>query len=164
VHDFVARYSEQIGRQAVRNFLLRRLRDSFVLKICITLWVLSLYVCWSAWNAERPWLAPLAAAVVAIPLFVLVIYAMHWRKTVWRIRRMQVPMSRVSLNEREMSVASELGIATVPWNLVIDIWEFPGLWLLLLSKNYFVTLPTDGVPAAALAFIRAQVAAAHREK
>lgn len=148
----------------MRNFVLRRLRDSLVLKICIVLWVLSLYLGWSAWNAERAWLAPLVIAVVSLPLFLLVAYAMRWRKTVGHIRRMQVPMARVNLNEWEMSVASELGIATVPWSLVIDIWEFPGLWLLLLSKSYFVTLPTDGVPAAALAFIRAQVAAAHRAK
>ena len=102
-----------------------------------------------------------AVVVVLVPAGVLAVYAAHWRSTVGRIRRMQVPMSRFTLNDMELSVASELGTATIPWALIVEVWEFPELWLLLLSKSYFVTLPTDGVPASALAFIRGKVKAAH---
>ena len=70
---------------------------------------------------------------------------------------MQVPMARFTLNDAELSMASELGSATIPWPLIVEIWEFPGLWLLLLSRSYFVTLPTDGVPAPALEFMRAKM-------
>lgn len=123
---------------------------------------LSGYLCWLVWNGNRSWwVGFVAAVVVLVPGGVLAAYAAHWRGTVARIRRMQVPMSRFTLNDMELSVASELGTATIPWSLIVEVWEFPELWLLLLSKSYFVTLPTDGVPASALAFIRAKVKAAH---
>ena len=73
---------------------------------------------------------------------------------------MQVPMARFTVDETQIAVASELGSATFPWPLILEVWEFPEIWLLLLSKNYFVTLPTDGVPASALEFIRAKVRSA----
>ena len=162
VHDFVARYSEEIGRHAVRRFLLRRLREWFDLKLCLVLAALGGYLCWLVWKGNRSWWVGLmAAAIILIPIAVLAVYAAHWSHTVGRIRRMQVPMSRFTLNDTELSVASELGTATIPWPLIVEVWEFPELWLLLLSKNYFVTLPTDGVPASALAFIRAKVKSAH---
>jgi hypothetical protein len=102
----------------------------------------------------------LAATIVLIPCIVLAVYAAHWHNTVGRIRRMQVPMARFTLDETQIAVASELGSATFPWPLIVEVWEFPEIWLLLLSKNYFVTLPTDGVPASALEFIRAKVRSA----
>jgi len=74
---------------------------------------------------------------------------------------MQAPMARFKLSEIDIAVASELGSATIPWSLVVEIWEYPELWLLLLSKSYFVTLPTQGVPIAALEFLRAKVRSAN---
>jgi hypothetical protein len=66
-------------------------------------------------------------------------------------------MARFTLNDAELSMSSELGSATISWPLIVEIWEFAGLWLPLLSRSYFVTLPTDGVPAHALEFMRAKV-------
>jgi hypothetical protein len=41
--------------------------------------------------------------------------------------------------------------------LILEIWQFQRVWLLLISPSYFVTLPTDGIPAAALEFMRTKV-------
>jgi hypothetical protein len=70
---------------------------------------------------------------------------------------MQVPMARCRLSDTELTIASELGSATIPWTLILEIWQFQRVWLLLISPSYFVTLPTDGIPAAALEFMRTKV-------
>jgi YcxB-like protein len=154
------RYSEGIAREAVQRFIVRRLRELFDLKVCVVAVGTIGYLCWLVWNGDRSWwVGAIAAVLVLIPVGLAAVYAAHWRDTVGRIRQMQVPMARFTLNDAELSMASELGSATIPWPLIVEIWEFPGLWLLLLSKSYFVTLPTDGVPAPALQFMRDKVIA-----
>jgi len=158
VYEFVVRYSEEIAREAVRRFIARRLRELFDLKVCVAVVGTIGYLCWLVWTGNRSWwVGSIAAVVVLIPAGLVAVYAAHWRDTVGRIRQMQVPMARFTLNDAELSMASELGSATIPWPLIVEIWEFPGLWLLLLSRSYFVTLPTDGVPAPALEFMRAKM-------
>jgi hypothetical protein len=138
--------------------VLRRVRELFDLKFCIAALLLTGYLCWLVWNGDRSWwVGFLAAIIVLVPAGVLAAYAAHWHHTVGRIRQMQVPMARFTLNESEIAVASEVGSATIPWSLIVEIWEFPEFWLLLLSKSYFVTLPTDGVSASALEFLRDKV-------
>ena len=163
VHEFVARYSEDVGREAVRRFLGRRVREWLGFKLCALALGLAGYLGWLIYTGNRSWwVGLLAATLILIPAVVLASYAVHWHNTVGRIRRMQVPMARFTVDETQIAVASELGSATFPWPLILDVWEFPELWLLLLSKNYFVTLPIDGVPDSALEFIRAKVRSAHR--
>jgi hypothetical protein len=162
VHEFVARYSEEIGRAAVQRFLLRRLWELLDFKFCAALLILIAYLGWLLWTGNRSWWVGLVAALIVLfPAVLLGAYAAHWRNTVGRIRQMQAPMARFTLSETDIAVASELGSATIPWSLVVEIWEYPELWLLLLSKSYFVTLPTEGVPVAALEFLRAKVRSAH---
>jgi hypothetical protein len=162
VHEFLARYSEDVGREAVRRFLGRRMREWLGLKLCLAALALTAYLGWLIYTGNRSWwVGLLAATLILIPSIVLASYAVHWHNTVGRIRRMQVPMARFTVDETQIAVASELGSATFPWSLIVEVWEFPELWLLLLSKNYFVTLPTDGVPASALEFIRAKVRSTH---
>jgi len=164
VHEFVARYSEEIGREAVRHFVARRLREWLGLKLCAVALLLTGYLGWLVYTGNRSWwVGLLAATIILIPCIVLAAYAVHWHNTVGRIRRMQVPMARFTLDDTQIAVASELGSATFPWPLILEVWEFPGLWLMLLSKNYFVTLPTDGVSASALQFIRAKVRSARAD-
>ena len=161
VHEFLARYSEDVGREAVRRFLGRRVREWLDFKLCAAALILTGYLGWLIYIGDRSWwVGLLAATIILIPCIVLAVYAAHWHNTVGRIRRMQVPMARFTLDETQIAVASELGSATFPWPLIVEVWEFPEIWLLLLSKNYFVTLPTDGVPASALEFIRAKVRSA----
>jgi hypothetical protein len=146
----------------VHRFLRRRLSGLFDLKFCAAVFALILYLGWLLWTGNRTWwVALLGAAVLLIPAVVLSAYAAHWFRTVGRIRQMEVPMARFKLSQTDLAMASELGSATIPWSSIVEIWEFPDLWLLLLSKSRFVTLPTDGVPAAALEFVRAKVRSVH---
>jgi hypothetical protein len=162
VHEFVARYSEDIGREAVRRFLRRRLRQLLDFKFCAALFVLTACLGWLLWTGNRSgWVGLLAALIVLMPAVMLGAYAAHWRNTVGRIRQMQAPMARFTLSESDITMASELGSAIIPWSLIVEIWEYPELWLLLLSKSNFVTLPIEGVPVAALEFLRAKVRSAH---
>ena len=152
------RYSEEIAREAVRRFLARRLRELFDVKFRIAAVVAIGTLCWLLWTGNRSWLVgAVATLLVLVPVALLAVYAAHWRNTVVRIRQMQVPMARCRLSDTELTIASELGSATIPWTLILEIWQFQRVWLLLISPSYFVTLPTDGIPAAALEFMRTKV-------
>jgi hypothetical protein len=152
------RYSEEIAREAVRRFLARRLRELFDVKFRIAAVAAIGTLCWLLWTGNRSWLVgAVATLLVLVPVALLAVYAAHWRNTVVRIRQMQVPMARCMLSDTELTIASELGSATIPWTLILEIWQFQRVWLLLISPSYFVTLPTDGIPAAALEFMRTKV-------
>ena len=158
----MARYSEDNGRAAIQRFLWRRLSGLFDLKFCAVVLALLGYLGWILWNGNRGWwMIWIAAAIVFIPSLVLGAYTVHWLRTVGRIRQTQAPMARFKLTETELVMASELSSATIPWSSILEVWEFPDLWLLLLSRSEFVTLPTDGVAGAALDFVRAKVRSVH---
>lgn len=160
VHEFVVRYSEGAAREAVWRFVGRRVRHLFDLKLCVALLVLIGTLCFGLYRGEQArWVAWLSGAIALILLGMLIGVIGQSLATLWRIRQMKVPMARVVVNDVEISLASELGSATIPWVLISEIWEFEQVWLLVMTKAYFIALPIDGVPVVALEFMRSRVGA-----
>lgn len=158
MREVKVRYSEALVREAVRAFYWRTLRQRFgwtgALAFVVTLAALAFLVL----ADDRSWIVGFAGACLVFVVVILAFgYIAHYRNTMRRFRRMTNPEARFVFTERDFSVTSELGSATLPWSSVREVWAFPRLWLLLLSRSSFVTLPLEGVDQEVLSLVRAKV-------
>jgi hypothetical protein len=158
MHRIDVRYSEVLARQAVRAFYWRTLRERFgwsgALAFVVSLSALVFLVL----GGDRSWIVgATGACLVFVVLVLLAGYIAHHRNTVGRVRRMTDPRAQFAFSETDISLASELGSATLGWDAVREVWAFPRFWLFLLSRSSFFMLPTDGIGEDVLAFVRGKV-------
>ncbi len=118
MHQVDVRYSETLARQAVRAFYWRTLRERFgwsgILAFIVSLAALVFLVL----GGDRSWIV---GAVGACLLFVVLAfvagYIAHHRNTVGRLRRMTNPQARLVFGDRDVSISSDLGSATLLWDV-----------------------------------------------
>src|SRR5262249_17290142 len=107
---------------------------------------------------DRSWVVGFTAACLLICAFILAWgYWAHTRATTARFRRMTDPNAQFVFRDRDFSITSDLGSATLLWSSVREVWAFPDFWLFLLSRSQFLTLPIQGVSRDALALVRSKV-------
>ncbi len=146
------RYSEAMVRRAVRVFVWRRLRRMLWIEVVL---VAAVLLGWRAW----PLIAGTALTLSALLLLtVLLVWRAHWRHSVGVFRAMDPPEADFSFDEQGLSARSSEGAVTLPWRKFAEAWEQPGFWMLLIGTNAFITLPLDGLPAEAEAFVRERFA------
>lgn len=138
------RYSEPLLRAAVRAFCVRAVVRGLGLRFFVVLVIVIACVTALLAQGARGWAVPLMlSALLFVALFIVSIYVAHFRNTLGTFRRMRRPESTLSFDEEQFTLASELGSATLPWSAVTEVWRYPRFWLLLLSRNQFVTLPIE---------------------
>ena len=148
------RYSEPLLREAVRAFVTRAIVRGFGLWFFIACAVVASSITYLVSHGDRSWLVgALAAMLIFVAVFFLVIYLAHYRNTVGRFRQMRVPEATFSYTEERFTLTSELGTATLPWSSITEVWHYPRFWLLLFSRSQFSTLPLDCLDAETQAFI-----------
>jgi hypothetical protein len=84
------------------------------------------------------------AATVLLILIVLV-YFMHYRRGMARLRRMKMPHSTILLIAATFMLTADSGSWSVPWRTFTELWQFREFWLLLTSPNQYITLPMEGL-------------------
>ena len=158
MHQVDVCYSEALAREAVRAFYWRTLRERFgwsgALAFIVSLAALTFLVL----AGDRSWFVGAVGACLLIVVLILVLgYAAHYRNATQRFRRMADPVARFVFAERDFSISSELGSATLAWSSVREVWAFPRFWLILLSRSHFVTLPLEGIGEDLQSFVRGKV-------
>jgi hypothetical protein len=94
-------------------------------------------------SGDRSWLVGLiGAALVFGTLFPGALYLVHYRGSLGRLRRMRSPEATFEPGADGFRVASDAGLAEIPWAQVTELWRFPEFWLVLFSPAQFMTLPT----------------------
>ena len=148
------RYSEPLLREAVRAFVIRAITRGFGLRFFVACAVVGVCVAYLVSHGDRSWVVgALAALLVFVAVFFLVIYLAHHRNTVGRFRQMRVPEATLSYTEEQFTLTSELGSATLPWSSITEVWRYPRFWLILFSRSQFSTLPLDCLDTDTQAFI-----------
>ena len=110
------------------------------------------------WASGRRFGAGAAVAGLTFLLaFVATIWRAHFVNTVGRFRSMDPPSARVVFGDHNLTVASNLGISTVPWSSFKELWDLDDAWLLFLTPNQFMSLPMAGLPETVRNHIRARV-------
>ena len=120
------RYTEPLLREAVRAFVFRALarRLGWLFLVAVTLLVVaiaSLLV-----QQERSWVVGfLVASFLFAGIFVAALYVAQHRNVIERFRQMRTPEATFRYDEHELTFASDLGTATLPWSAIKEVWRYP---------------------------------------
>ena len=132
-------YSEALIRRAVNAFWWRVVGWRFLIaELVVAASLVSLVT-----SGDRSWLVGAVGAVLALgTLFLGALYLVHYRGSVGRFRRMRSPEATFAPNADGFRIASDTGLAEIPWAQVRELWRFPDFWLVFFSPAQFMTLPT----------------------
>ena len=122
MNPVVLHYSEPLVREAVWAFVRRAVWRGFGARFFVLVAALTVFVVYLWISGERGWLLGALAATLAFAGAALVaIYVAHHRHTVGRFRQMRTPEARLSYDEAQFTIASELGSTTFPWSAITEV-------------------------------------------
>ena len=149
-------YSEALVRRAVGAFWWRTTGVRYVVALSLVL----LGLCLRVADGDRSWVVGLLGAGLALGVFFAVaLYVVHYRGSLARFRRMRVPEATLEGGEERLCIRSDVGGSDVVWSAITEVWTFPDVWLLFLSRAQFITLGTADLDSAARHYIREKVKA-----
>ena len=137
-HETTLIYSESLLRQAVFGFWRRSVGIGFFVALLIAALGLIVLVA----LGQSSWIiGGLAAVLVVGVAFAIVVYVVHYRRSLQKFRQMDKPQATFRADESSFTMSSDIGTTTLQWTAVKELWQFSNVWLLLYSKAQFTTLP-----------------------
>jgi drug/metabolite transporter (DMT)-like permease len=155
-HEATLIYSETLLRQAVFAFWRRSVGVGFIVALLVGALGLIVLIA----QGVASWLAGALAAVLVLGIgFAAAVYFVHYRKSLRKFRQMDKPQATFRADESSFTMSSDIGATTLQWSAVKELWQFPGVWLLLYSKAQFSTLPLACLSPETQAYIVQRVRA-----
>jgi drug/metabolite transporter (DMT)-like permease len=155
-HETTLIYSETLLRQAVFAFWRRSVGVGFIVALLVGALGLIVLIA----QGVASWLAGALAAVLVLGIgFAAAVYFVHYRKSLRKFRQMDKPQATFRADESSFTMSSDIGTTTLQWSAVKELWQFPGVWLLLYSKAQFSTLPLACLSPETQAYIVQRVRA-----
>ncbi|WP_426342154.1 YcxB family protein [Pseudoduganella sp. S-14] len=155
-HQATLTYDKQLLRRAVLAFWRRSVGISLPLALSFA----TIAFVWLLVEGESSWfVGALGAALAFAFAIVLAIYVVHYRNVMEKLHDMGRPQALFIAEASTFSVSSGIGSSTMQWSSVVEIWCFPGFWLLLFSKAQFMTLPLETVSPEMQVFVLRSVQA-----
>jgi drug/metabolite transporter (DMT)-like permease len=149
-HEATLIYSTTLLRQAVFAFWRRSVGVGFFVALLIA--ALGLVVLVALGQAS--WIIGGLAAVLVLGIaFAIVVYVVHYRRSLRKFRQMDQPRATFRADDSSFTMSSDIGTTTLQWSAVKELWQFPNVWLLLYSKAQFTTLPLACLPAETQTYI-----------
>ena len=149
-------YSEALVRRALGAFWRRTFGWRFVIAIGLVLASMT----YSLAIGDRSWWIGVSGSLAFMGIaFGLTFYVAHFRGSMGRLRAMKSPEARFEPGEQRFRFTSDVGSSEMPWNVITEVWQFPGFWLLMLGRGQFITFPLDQVPEDARRFILERIRA-----
>jgi hypothetical protein len=156
---FSVRYEEAVLKAAVRKYVLRAafLEHTWWSVLAIS-GVLGCALLLFAFHDRTFGTGLFAGLIAAVALLFVFTGWAHWRGMRAKLRRMREPKATFRLSDDDVAIEVDSGSSRLPWTTIKAIWRFDRVWLLMLASNQFVTLPLQGAPPDALAFLDSKVA------
>lgn len=137
-HEATLIYSTALLRQAVFAFWRRSVGVGFFVALFIAAIGLVVLVA----LGQSSWIiGGLATVLVVGVAFAIVIYVVHYRRSLQKFRQMDKPQALFRAEASSFTMSSDIGTTTLQWSAVKELWQFQNVWLLLYSKAQFTTLP-----------------------
>ena len=156
-HEATLIYTEPLLRQAVFAFWRRSVGVGFAIALVVLALGLGALVVQGAGS----WLVSALATVFLVGVvFATVLYVVHYRSSLRKFREMGNARATLRAEESSFTITSAIGTATLQWSAVKELWQFPGVWLLLYSKAQFTTLPLACLSPEMQSFVLQRVRAA----
>jgi hypothetical protein len=148
-------YTETMVRQAVREFMVRRVLkrwEFWVLEVVLIGWAIYLR------QDQQVFWAGILAGVSVLPiLLVLAVWRAHWVNTVGKFRRMRSPEATFTFDEKNLVVQSFEGEAKVPLGSIVEVWKLKDFWMLFFATNSFMTLPIGQLDGQGMKMLEARL-------
>jgi len=149
-HEATLIYSTTLLRQAVFAFWRRSVGLSFFVALLIAALGLVVLVA----LGQSSWIIGGLATVLAVgAAFAIVVYVVHYRRSLHKFRQMDTPQATFRADESSFTMTSDIGTTTLQWSAVKELWQFSNVWLLLYSKAQFTTLPLACLPPETQTYI-----------
>ena len=149
-HEATLIYSTTLLRQAVFAFWKRSVGVGFFVALLIAAIGLVVLVV----LGQSSWIiGSLGAVLVLGTAFTIVVYVVHYRRSLQKFHQMDNPQATFRAEESSFTMVSDIGTTTLQWSAVKELWQFPNVWLLLYSKAQFTTLPLSCLPSETQAYI-----------
>jgi drug/metabolite transporter (DMT)-like permease len=147
-------YSEALVRRAVRSFWHRSLGWKYIAALLILFAGLASML----WGGDRSWQVGVGGAVLGFGvLFGVVLYLAHYRASLTRFRRMQIPEASLELGDERFRISSDVGSSDLAWSVITEVWRFPEFWLIFVSRGQFITIPTADLDPETREFLIAKI-------
>jgi hypothetical protein len=156
-HETTLIYTEALLRQAAFSFWRRTVGIGFFASLAAVAVCLGVFVA----EGDSSWLVGALATVLLMGIaFATALYFVHYRNSMHKFREMGHAQATFRADESSFTISSSIGTSTLQWSAVRELWQFPGVWLLLYSKAQFSTLPLAGMSPDMQAFVAQRVRAA----
>lgn len=153
-HQATLIYTERVLREAAFAYWRRSVGVGFL--VALTVVALSLGVLVA--QGETSWLVGVLGSVLVLGVaFAAALYFIHYRNSLRRLRDMGNPQATFRAEESSFTLSSGIGTTTLQWSAVKELWQFPGVWLLLYSKAQFSTLPVACLSVEMQAYVMQRV-------
>ncbi|MDN5943542.1 MAG: hypothetical protein L0H94_16820, partial [Nitrospira sp.] len=127
-HEATLIYNTTLLRQAVFAFWRRSVGVGFFVALFIAAIGLVVLVA----LGQSSWIIGGLAAVLAVGVaFAIVVYAVHYRRSLQKFRQMDKPQALFRAEESSFTMISDIGTTTLQWSAVKELWQFSNVWLLL---------------------------------
>ena len=106
------------------------------------------------------WLVSAISTVLVVGVVLAAaVYVVHYRNSLRKFREMGSTQATFRADESSFTISSGIGMTTLQWSAVKELWQFPSVWLLLYSKAQFSTLPVSCLSPEMQAFVLQRVRA-----
>jgi hypothetical protein len=159
-HEVPVLYTEAIVKRAAWYFLWRFVRRDVVIgSILVILGLVAVLL----WNLEWPHLVILAGLGVALIVIMTWLGLSITRGSLARFRALGNPTVAWRFSEDTFATKSDLGSAETKWEIISEVWQCPGVWLLFFGKwgGGYTCLPTQGLSPEVQDYILSHIRA-HR--
>ncbi len=138
MEKIILHYSEELVREAVRGYWRRTLGWSYLLALAL----LAAFCFYCIFTDDWGWVTGAAATVLIMGIaMAIALYFVHYRGAVTRLRRMQLPLATLEMNDETFRLTSDAGSSELSWRVVSMLWRFESFWLFLYSPAQFSILP-----------------------
>lgn len=79
------------------------------------------------------------------------------RRGMGQLRRMAKPVMTIRFTDDQIEPKSDLGSAQIPWSAVYGLRKYSNLWLVMLTKANYMTLPIDNLDQDLRDFISSKI-------
>jgi len=153
-------YDRALLKRTLNRYLRDKLEEGFGTSGLLAILAVAVVLAWLIATGNRSILTGIIAGLFPLIFVFVAVLFMSWHRLLDRqLADMRSPSARVTLDEEQIAVAADTGVAAIKWRLFGEIREYPDCWLLVMQANRFVSLPLRGVPQEALDFIRAKIPA-----
>ncbi len=157
-YAFSVAYAPRTFASAARLHLWRSLTSGWRRYACLAMVMSVFSLNLTVFTPVYGWPVALLIAVVEIaaPMAFVIWRAQRQMRANW-IGRLKSPQARFVVSDDGVEVATDANSGRLRFDAVKQIWKFKRVWLLMLDKTRFVTLPLAGAPAEALQVLNEKV-------